>query len=390
MEEANRIKALPPYLFARIEQKIAKAKEKGIDIISLGIGDPDKPTPEHIIQKLMMEAENPANHRYPASKGLLAFRQAVADFYQTRFDVRLDANREVVSLIGSKEGIAHINTCYVNPGDINLIPDPGYPVYGIGTLLADGLPYIMPLTEENNYLPELSKIPEDIAKRAKLMFINYPNNPTGALASLDFYKEVIAFAKKYDIIVCHDSAYSEMTFDGYVAPSFMEVEGAKDVGIEFGSLSKPYNMTGWRIGWAVGRADVIEALGRLKSNIDSGVFSAIQLAAAEGLNHEQSCVKDMQKIYQERRDVAISGLRKLGWDVIAPKATFYIWLKVPKNFTSASFAEAVLENAGVVITPGSGYGEHGEGYFRISLCIEKERIKEALDRMEKVFGKLSI
>ncbi len=385
-KEAVRIQKLPPYLFARIEQKIAEAKEKGIDVISLGIGDPDTPTADHIIDELVKEAYNPANHQYPSSTGMLSYRQAVADYYQQRFQVELDAKSEIVTLIGSKEGIANVNYCYVNPGDINLVPDPGYPVYSIGTLLAGGESYLMPLKEENDFIPDLAAIPEDIAKKAKLMFINYPNNPTGAIVRAGFFAEVVEFAKKYDIIVCHDSSYAELTYDGYVAPSFLATPGAKDIGIEFGSLSKPFNMTGWRIGWAAGRKDIIGAIGRYKSNVDSGAFQAVQYAGMAALSGDKACIRKVNDIYKERRDVAVAGLRSMGWEIAAPKATFYIWVKVPKGYTSASFAEAVLDKANVVITPGNGYGEYGEGYFRISLCISVERIKEALARMQKELG----
>ncbi len=388
MQQAERIRKLPPYLFARIEQKVAEAKEKGVDIISLGIGDPDKPTPSHVVEALREAALDSSNHQYPSSVGMLTYRQSVADFYKRRFDVDLDPRTQVVTLIGSKEGIANISYCYVDPGDVNLVPDPGYPVYGIGTLLAGGEPYLMPLLEENGFIPDLKAIPEEIARKAKLMFINYPNNPTGATCTLDFYREVVEFAKKYDIIVCSDAAYSEVTFDGYEAPSFMQVEGALDVGIEFFSLSKPFNMTGWRIAAAVGRADVVEALGRIKSNIDSGAFQAVQLAAKAGLDGTYEAVRDTQRVYSERMDVCVEGLRELGWNIEKPRATFYIWLKVPKGYTSAEFAEYVLEKAGVIITPGNGYGQYGEGYFRISLCIEKDRIREALKRMKDALGVL--
>lgn len=384
--EAQRIRQLPPYLFARIEAQIAKAKEEGVDVISLGIGDPDRPTPDHIIQELVKEAHNPANHQYPSSAGMLSFRQAVADYYQRRFQVSLDPKTQVVSLLGSKEGIAHMAWCYLDPGDIALVPDPGYPVYGIGTLLAGGTPYIMPLKAENNFLPDLKAIPEEVARKAKLMWLNYPNNPTGAIAPLEFFEEVVAFARKYDIIVCHDAAYQEISFDGYRPPSFLEVPGAMEVGVEFGSCSKTYNMTGWRIGWAVGRADVINALGRLKSNIDSGVFQAIQYAAITALAGPQDCVEAMSKVYQERRDIAVEGLNAIGWKLEKPKSTIYVWAPVPKGFTSISFAEHVFEKTGVVITPGNGYGEHGEGFFRIALTVEKERMLEAFDRIKKNLG----
>lgn len=387
MEEAQRIQALPPYLFARIDEKIANAKAKGVDVISLGIGDPDLPTPDHIINKLIDAARNPENHRYPSYVGMLEFRSAVAEWYKRRSNIVLDPKKEVVTLIGSKEGIAHIAFCYINPGDIALIPDPGYPVYGVGTLLAGGVPYIMPLKAENGFLPDLEAIPAEVAQKAKLMFLNYPNNPTGAVADENFYLKVIAFAKKYDIIVCHDGPYSEITYQGYKPLSFLEVAGAKDVGIEFHSMSKTYNMTGWRIGWAAGNARVIEALGRIKSNIDSGVFQAIQEASIEGLLGDQSVIQENNKVYQERQDIVLEGLTALGWKVERPKATIYVWPKVPKGYTSTSFCELILDKAGVVVTPGNGYGEYGEGYFRISLTIGTERLQEAIKRLKDNFGK---
>lgn len=386
VQEARRIAQLPPYLFARIEKKIEAAKAQGVDVISLGIGDPDRPTPRHIVEKLVEEAWNPENHRYPSSAGMLSFRQAVAEYYKNRFGVELDPAREVVSLIGSKEGIAHISFCYLDPGDIALIPDPGYPVYGIGAMLAGATPYIMPLKPENNFLPDLKAIPEEVARKAKLMFLNYPNNPTGAIADESFYKEVIEFAKEYDIIVCHDAAYQEIAFDGYRPPSFLEFPGAKEVGIEFGSCSKSYNMTGWRIGWAVGRADVIDALARIKSNIDSGVFQAVQYAAIAALTGPQDCTRQMSEVYRERRDIVIEGFNSMGWNLKPPKATIYVWAPVPKGYDSISFAEHVFEKTGVVITPGNGYGQYGEGFFRIALTVEKERLIEAIERMKKNLG----
>ncbi|WP_460000557.1 LL-diaminopimelate aminotransferase [Paradesulfitobacterium aromaticivorans] len=387
VEEALRIKALPPYLFARIDEKIIEAKAKGVDVISLGIGDPDMPTPDHIIERLTQAARKPANHRYPSYVGMLEFRQAVADWYKQRSNVELDPKKEVVTLIGSKEGIAHIAFCYINPGDIALIPDPGYPVYGIGTMLAGGVPYTMPLKEENGFLPDLDSIPEDVARKAKLMFLNYPNNPTSAIADEEFYLKAISFAKKYDIILCHDAAYSEIAFEGYKPLSFLEIPGAKEVGIEFHSMSKTYNMTGWRVGWAAGNPRVVESLGRIKSNIDSGVFQAVQEAAMEGLASSPDVVQEICQVYQERRDIVIDGLNALGWNMPKTKATIYVWPKVPRGYTSASFAEAVLEKAGVVVTPGNGYGEYGEGYFRISLTLGTERLQEALKRMQQSLGK---
>ena len=386
--EATRMKKLPPYLFARIEKKIEEAKEKGVDIVSFGIGDPDLPTPDPIIAELCKEARNPANHQYPSSVGMLDFRREVAAYYQRRFNVELDPRSEVVSLIGSKEGIAHINFCYVDPGDINLVPDPGYPVYGIGTLLASGEVYVLPLLEKNGFLPDLAAVPEEVAQKAKLLFINYPNNPTGAVAGKEFFEQVVDFAKRYNIIVCHDSAYTEIAYDEYRPMSFLEVPGAKEVGIEFGSLSKPFNMTGWRIGWAVGRADVVECLGRLKSNLDSGQFQAIQYAGMVGLRHSGQLVKDLCAIYTRRRDMVVDGLNRMGWNLKKPQGTFYIWAPVPKGFDSASFTEYVLEKCGVIITPGNGYGQYGEGYFRLSITIPEERIMEGLRRLEENLGKV--
>lgn len=388
MEEAKRIQQLPPYLFARIEKKIEKAKAEGVDVISLGIGDPDRPTPGHIIDNLCEQAHNPENHRYPSSVGMLSFRDAVSQYYKNRFGVEIDSKTEAVSLLGSKEGIAHISFCYLDPGDVALIPDPGYPVYGIGAMLAGAKPYTMPLKAENGFLPDLDAIPAEIAGKAKLMFLNYPNNPTGAIANDDFYKKVIAFAKEYDIIVCHDAAYQDIAFEGYRPPSFMEYPGAKEVGIEFGSCSKSYNMTGWRIGWAVGNAKVIEALGRIKSNIDSGVFQAVQYAGIAALTGPQDCTFEMSEVYRERRDILIDGLNSMGWNMQKTKATIYLWVPVPKGYDSMSFAEHVFEKTGVVITPGNGYGEYGEGYFRIALTVEKERALEAINRLKEKVGRV--
>lgn len=388
MKENLAMQNLPPYLFARIEKKIADAKEQGIDIINLGIGDPDLPTPQHIIDRMAISIKDPANHQYPSSVGLLAYRQAVAQWYQRRFEVQLDPKTEIVSLLGSKEGIAHISFAYLDQGDINLVPDPGYPVYNIGTLLAGGESYFMPLKAENEYLPILEDIPAEVARQAKLMFINYPNNPIGVVADLPFYLKVVEFARNYDILVCHDAAYSEMAYEGLKPLSFLQVPGGKEVGIELHSLSKTYNMTGWRIGWAAGNRDAVEVLGRIKSNIDSGVFQAIQYAAIEALLGPQECVAQANAIYAERRDIALAGLRRMGWEVKPPQASFYFWAPVPRGYTSASFCEMVLEKTGVIITPGNGYGEYGEGYFRIALTVNQERMQEAFDRMYKALGKV--
>ena len=388
MRENQAMQNLPPYLFARIEQKVSEAKEQGIDIINLGIGDPDLPTPQHIIDRMAASINDPANHQYPSSVGLLEYRQAVAEWYKHRFGVDLDPKTEVVSLLGSKEGIAHISFAYLDKGDINLVPDPGYPVYSIGTLLAGGKSHFMPLKEENSYLPILEDIPAEVARQAKLMFINYPNNPIGVIADLAFYQKVVEFARNYDILVVHDAAYSEMAYDGVKPLSFLQAPGAKDVGIEFHSLSKTYNMTGWRIGWAAGNSSAIEVLGRFKSNVDSGVFQAIQYAGIEALRGPQDCVDKSNEIYAERRKIALAGLERMGWKVNPPQASFYFWAPVPRGYTSASFAELVLEKTGVIITPGNGYGEYGEGYFRIALTVDKVRMQEAFDRMYAALGRV--
>ncbi len=379
--EAERIRNLPPYLFARIEQLIAQKKAEGVDVISLGIGDPDLPTPKFIIDEAAKELYNPANHQYPSSVGMAGYREAVASWYARRFGVELDPKSEVVSLIGSKEGIAHIPWCYCNPGDVVLVPDPGYPVYAQGTILAGGEPYPLPVTAERGFKPDLSAVPPDVARKAKMMFINYPNNPTGATADLAFFEEVVAFANKYEILVCHDAAYSEIAFDGYKPPSFLEAPGAKEVGIEFHSVSKTFNMTGWRVGWAVGNADAVQALGRLKSNLDSGVFQAVQYAAIRALTDPQGDPAELCAIYQARRDLVVNTLNQLGWQLEKPKATFYIWAPVPEGYTSESFAETVLNKAGVVVTPGTGYGAGGEGFFRISLTLPEQRLNEAMERI---------
>lgn len=381
MNEASRLKNLPAYLFARIEKKIEQARDQGIDIINLGIGDPVEPTPDYIIATMAREIYNPANHRYPTTVGLKAYRQAIADWYRNYCQIELDPETEIGSLIGSKEGLAHISFCFVNPGDVNLVPDPAYPVYQIGTVLAGGEAYALPLKKENGFLPDLSAVPSEVARRAKIMFLNYPNNPTGALANRDFFTEVVKFAKTYDLIVCHDAAYLQLVYGNERAPSFLETDGARDVGVEFGSLSKPFNMTGWRIGWVAGNKEVVGSLMKLKSNLDSGVFQAIQYAAIAALSSPYS--PQVMTIYRHRRDMVIKALNEMGWTTEPPGGTFYVWAEVPPGFTSESFAEYVLEKAGVVITPGNGYGRYGEGFFRISLTVEDSRLEEALNRLQK-------
>ena len=383
METAQRIKALPPYLFAQIDKKIAEAKARGVDVISFGIGDPDLPTPEHIVKKLQEKAADPSTHRYPSYEGLSVYREAVANWYKRRFGVELNPDTEVVSLIGSKEGIAHLPLCYVDPGDVCLVPDPAYPVYAIGVLFAGGESYKMPLLEENGFLPDLEAIPADVAKKAKILYLNYPYNPTGAVADKEFFQKAVEFAKTYDIIVCHDAAYTEIAFDGYKPISFLEVPGAMDVGIEFHSLSKTYNMTGWRVGWAAGNADIVSALGRIKTNIDSGIFEALQYAGIEALEGSQDCIDENMKVYTHRRDLLVEGLKKLGWPIEKPKATIYVWAPVPAGMNSTDFAALLLDKAGVVVTPGIGYGESGEGYFRMSLTLPTERLEEGLRRIEE-------
>ena len=383
MENSNRIKNLPPYLFAEIDKMINNAKADGMDVINFGIGDPDQPTPDNIVDKMKEAIQDPTTHSYPSYEGLVEFRTAVSRKYKKRFDVELDPETEVVSLIGSKEGIAHLPLCYINPGDYALVPDPGYPVYKTSILLADGNPIMMPLKEENDFLPDLDAIKEDDAERAKIMFLNYPNNPTGAMASLEFFEEVIEFAKKYNIIIAHDAAYTDIYLDDEIPHSILEVEGAKDVAIEFNSLSKPYNMTGWRIGWACGKEDVIESLGRLKTNIDSGIFEAIQYAGIEALYNAEDSIKEVTELYKERRDLLVEGLNDLGWSVKPNKATFYLWIEVPEDISSSEFSKKLFKKTGVFFTPGIGWGDYGENFLRIALTVNKERIKEAILRIKE-------
>lgn len=383
MKVSERLEKIPPYLFAEIDRKIAEAKAKGFDIISLGIGDPDTPTLAPVVEEMHKAIDNPKNHDYPPYNGTAKFRNAACEWMKNRFGVELDAEKEILANIGSKEAIAHIFFAFVDKGDYTLVPDPGYPVYKNATIFAGGIPYSMPLKEENGYLPDFDKIPEDIARKSKLMFLNYPNNPTGAVADLDFWKKAVVFCKKYDILLCSDMAYSEMTFDGYKAPSVLQVEGAMDVAIEFYSHSKSYNMTGWRVGFVCGNADAVKALGTIKNNIDSGTFKAIQDAAAVAFSIDNSLIENLNKMYQERRDVAENGLRELGWNIKPSKATFYLWLPVPKEMTSEEFVTVMLEKAHVVVPPGNGYGQYGEGYFRIALTKDANTIKECIRRMKE-------
>jgi LL-diaminopimelate aminotransferase len=381
MRTAKRIENLPPYLFVEISRKIAEKRAQGEDVISLGIGDPDIPTPSHVIERLCQAAQDPQNHRYPESEGLPEFRNNIAQWYKGRFGVTLDPDREVLPLIGAKEGIGHIALCFIDPGDIALVPDPGYPVYSIGTMFAGGSSHYMPLIEDNDFLPDLDSIPADIAGKAKVLWINYPNNPTAAVAELEYFERVVAFANKYNIAVCHDGPYTEVAFDGYRPVSFLEVAGAKDVGIEIHSLSKSYNMTGWRVGMAVGNAGIIDALRRVKSNLDSGIPQAIQYAAMEALTGSQDCVTEHNEIYQRRRDRLLQTLNQIGLKANPPRASLYIWARVPDGYNSIEFATTLLDEAGIVVTPGVGYGKHGEGYIRLSLTTPDERLEEAMVRL---------
>ncbi|MEE3348609.1 MAG: LL-diaminopimelate aminotransferase [Candidatus Gastranaerophilaceae bacterium] len=382
MKVSERLEKIPPYLFAEIDRKIAEARAKGLDIISLGIGDPDTPTLPPVVEEMHKAIDDPKNHDYPPYNGTKQFRDAASKWMKTRFGVDVDADTEILANIGSKESIAHVFFAYVDKGDYTLVPDPGYPVYHNATVFAGGTPYHIPLLEENGYLPDFDKIPEDIAQKSKILFLNYPNNPTGAVADLDFWKKAVAFCKKYDILLCSDMAYSEMTYDGYKAPSVLEVEGAKDVAIEFYSHSKSYNMTGWRVGFVCGNKDAIKALGTIKNNIDSGTFKAIQQAASIAFTIDQSYIDKLNGMYQERRDIVEKGLKELGWDIKPAKATFYIWIPTPNGKTSEEFATELLEKAQVVVPPGNGYGKCGEGYIRIALTKDAETIKKALQRIK--------
>ena len=381
---AERINSLPPYLFAEIDRKKREAENRGVDIIDMGVGDPDLPTPSHIVDALCKAAAEPENQRYPSYEGMLAFREAVADWYRRRKHVSLDPDSEVLTLIGSKEGIAHSTFAFLNTGDIALVPDPAYPVYKNAVIMAGSIPFSMPLTEDNGFKPDFERIDERIAKNAKLMFLNYPNNPTAATADEEFFKDVVDFAYEHDIMVLHDNPYSELTFDGYEAPSFLRVSGAKEVGIEFNSLSKTYNMTGWRIGFAVGNPEILNGLRVVKTNIDSGTFQAIQVAGIAALTGSQDCIRANLAVYRARRDALAAGLKSAGIEVSKPKATFYLWVRVPDGYTSMQFSMSLLERAGVVVTPGIGFGEYGEGFVRFSLCLDIERIKEACERITDI------
>ncbi|MBI4322160.1 MAG: LL-diaminopimelate aminotransferase [Chloroflexi bacterium] len=386
VEVAQRLAQLPPYLFVEIDRKKREAVARGVDIINLGIGDPDRPTPPNVVAALEKAAAVAVNHRYPESEGLLSFREAAAQWYQQRFGVTLDPQREVITLIGAKEGVGHLPLALVNPGEVVLIPDPAYPVYQAGTIFAGGQPYYMPLLRRNGFMPDLAAIPGEVARKAKLMYVNYPNNPTGAVASYEFYEQVVAFARENNIVLAQDNTYSEICYDGYLPLSVLQVPGAKEVAVEFHSLSKTYNMTGWRIGFVVGHPQVVEALRSTKANLDSGAFQAVQEAGIEALLNSQAAVEESRRVYQQRRDVLIEGLRAAGIDVEPPKASFYVWLQVPKGYDSALFVSLLIEKAGVVCTPGNGFGKHGEGYVRMALTAEVDRLQEAAQRIGQVLA----
>jgi len=378
---SKRVLNLPPYLFVEISRKIAEKRARGEDVVSFGIGDPDIATPPHVIEKLCQAAHDPTNHRYPETEGLAALRQAIAAWYKKRFDIVLDPEKEVLPLIGAKEGIAHMSFCLIDSGDIALMTDPAYPVYSISTIFAGGTPYLLPINEQNHFLPDLAGIPGEITGKSKVLWLNYPNNPTGAVADLNFFTRAVDFARAHNIVICHDGPYTEVAFDGFKPVSFLQSPGAKDVGVEFHSFSKSYNMTGWRIGMVVGNAVLIDALKRFKSNLDSGIPQAIQHAAIEALNGPQESIAQHNAIYQRRRDLVIEVINKIGLEAVPPRAGLYIWAKVPDGYTSVEFAQDLLDQVGVVVTPGIGYGKTGEGYVRLSLTVSDASLVKGLSRL---------
>ena len=383
MKQTQKIKQIPPYIFAQIDEKKAEAQAQGIDVIDLGIGDPDLPTPDFIIDAMADAIRKPSNHNYPPYQGTLPFREAVANWYKKRFSVELDAKTEVLSLIGSKEGIAHSFLAFLDPGDIALLPDPGYPAYKVGALLAGGEPYMIPVDEAHNYEPDLDSIPSEVVEKSRMLFLNYPSNPTGTVASDAFLEKAIAWCTKNEVLLCMDLAYSEVYFEGKKPKSILEFEGAKDIAIEFHTLSKTFNMTGWRVGMAVGNAEAIKYLGTIKTNMDSGVFKAIQETAIVALYEGDEFIDKQNQLLQERRDIIVDGLNELGWQLEKPSSTYYIWAPIPKGWKSQDFAIALLEKAGVLVVPGTGYGEYGEGYFRISITTKTARLTEAMERLKE-------
>ena len=383
MQTARRIAAIPPYLFAEIDRKVAERKAAGVDVISFGVGDPDLPTPGFIVDELAAAARDPSTHRYPSYFGLPAFRRAVADFYRRRFGVQLDPDTQVLPLIGSKEGIAHLHWAFVDPGDPVLVTEPGYPVYEVGTILAGGEPVHLPLRAEDGWFPDLGQVDGAVADAARILWLCYPSNPTGAVATADQLADAVAFCAAHDLLLAYDNAYSELTYDGFVAPSVLQVPGALDVAIEFGSLSKIFNMTGWRLGWAVGNPVAIEALGRVKTNIDSGVFNAVQRAGIAALDSGMPHLPGLVATYQRRRDRILEVFREAGWTVDAPRGALYVWLPTPPGESSVGFTARLLDEAGVVVAPGTGYGPSGEGYIRLSITIPDERLEEGCERVRK-------
>ena len=379
MRVAKRVESLPPYLFAELDRRISERRAAGQDIISLGVGDPDSPTPSHVVDTLAEAARDPSTHQYPSYYGLPEFREAIASWYRRRFGVDLDPDREVLPLVGSKEGLVHLSVAFVDPGDEAIVPDPGYPVYGIGTMLAGGTPVSLPLMAEGGFLPDFDAI--RVSDRAKVLWLNYPSNPTAAVADLAVFQRAVSFASDHDLLLAHDAAYSEITFDGYVAPSILQVPFAKDVAVEFGSLSKGHNMTGWRIGWVVGSARAIETLSTVKTNIDSGIFNAVQRAGIAALSGPQDHLDRLRTTYQKRRDLVVGTLNRLGWDLEPPLGSIYVWAPTPEGRGSAEFAETLLDRAGVVVAPGRGYGEAGEGFVRISLTVPDDLLGEAMERL---------
>ena len=388
MQVADRLKKIPPYLFVTLRNKINKARAEGVDVINLGVGDPVDPTPQSVIDELCRQAQVAINHQYPIDeeKGMLAFRQEIARWYEKRYGVELNPEGEVLGLIGSKEGCHHFILGVVNPGDVVLMTDPGYPAYRASIYMASAEPYAMPMLAENNYFPDFDQVPPEILKRAKAMFLNYPNNPTGACATRAFFSKAVEFAKAHDIAICHDNPYSEVLFEGQERLSFLSVPGSKDVGIELNSLSKPYNMTGWRIGMAMGNRGILAALCKVKENTDSGIFNAIQYAAITALRYEDGNIERMLSIYARRRKLVLETFEKIGLPFAPQKGTFYLWIPVPKGMTSIDFTTALFEKAAVVVAAGTAYGQHGEGYIRISLTVPDRRLEEAVERIQKVFG----
>src|SRR5919206_1354308 len=387
MQPSSRLERIPPYLFAELERKVREKRAAGVDVISLGIGDPDRPTPPLVVEAMQEAVADPGTHRYPTNRGRPEFRAAVSDFYARRFDVQLDPETEVMAAIGAKECIFNLNLAFLDPGDVALAADPGYPVYTGGPLLVGAEPVLMPLLPELGFVPDLAAIPARDRDRARLMYLNYPNNPTGAVVPDGFFEEVVEFARANDVLVVHDASYTETTFDGYVAPSFLATPGAKEVGVEVFSLSKGYNMTGWRTAAIVGNDEAVEHYWRLKTNIDSGMFDAVQLAAAAALSPEgDAAAREMSAIYERRRDLVVGALQEIGVDVAPPKGTIYVWAPVPEGHTSASYCEMVLEESAVVVSPGGAYGPNGEGFFRISLTIDDARLTEAVERMRSSLG----